>query len=183
MQRNRDPCTMLVECKMLTDTVENSLMATWKVKHGTTHCFKMLLRPYGQWLMPPHPQAWQKATPRVASKTYQQTSRHFTAKMTPFSTSAQCSKSDSCLQELSRTNQLHTHSSIAQLCPTLCDPMNRSTPGLPVHHQLPEFTETRPSSQWWHPAISFSVVPFSPCPQSLPASGSFPMSQLFLFLE
>ena len=123
MQRNRDPCTMLVECKMLTDTVENSLMATWKVKHGTTHCFKMLLRPYGQWLMPPHPQAWQKATPRVASKTYQQTSRHFTAKMTPFSTSAQCSKSDSCLQELSRTNQLHTHSSIAQLCPTLCDPI------------------------------------------------------------
>ena len=33
-------------------------------------------------------------------------------------------------------------SSVAQSCPTLCDPMNRSTPGLPVHHQLPEFTET-----------------------------------------
>ena len=32
--------------------------------------------------------------------------------------------------------------SYAQLCPTLCDPMNRSTPGLPVHHQLPEFTQT-----------------------------------------
>ena len=32
--------------------------------------------------------------------------------------------------------------SVAQLCPTLCDPMNRSTPGLPVHHQLPEFTQT-----------------------------------------
>ena len=32
--------------------------------------------------------------------------------------------------------------SVAQLCPTLCDPMNCSTPGLPVHHQLPEFTET-----------------------------------------
>ena len=31
---------------------------------------------------------------------------------------------------------------VAQSCPTLCDPMNRSTPGLPVHHQLPEFTET-----------------------------------------
>ena len=31
-------------------------------------------------------------------------------------------------------------SSVAQSCPTLCDPMNRSTPGLPVHHQLPEFT-------------------------------------------
>ena len=33
-------------------------------------------------------------------------------------------------------------SSVAQLCPTLCNPMNRSTPGLPVHHQLPEFTQT-----------------------------------------
>ena len=32
--------------------------------------------------------------------------------------------------------------SVAQSCPTLCDPMDRSTPGLPVHHQLPEFTET-----------------------------------------
>ena len=36
-----------------------------------------------------------------------------------------------------------------------------------------------PSSQWCHPTISSSVVPFSSCPQSLPASGSFPMSQLF----
>ena len=35
------------------------------------------------------------------------------------------------------------------------------------------------SSRWCHPAISSSVVPFSSCPQSLPASGSFPMSQLF----
>ena len=38
--------------------------------------------------------------------------------------------------------------------------------------------DSRPSSQWCHPAISSSVVPFS-CPQSLPASESFPMSQLF----
>ena len=36
-----------------------------------------------------------------------------------------------------------------------------------------------PSSRWWHPAISSSIVPFSSCPQSLPASRSFPMSQLF----
>ena len=34
-------------------------------------------------------------------------------------------------------------SSVAQSCPTLCNPMNRSTPSLPVHHQLPEFTQTR----------------------------------------
>ena len=33
-------------------------------------------------------------------------------------------------------------SSVTQSCPTLCDPMDCSTPGLPVHHQLPEFTQT-----------------------------------------
>ena len=72
-------------------------------------------------------------------------------------------------------------SSVTQLCLTLCNPMNHSTPGLPVHHQLLEFTQTHPCplSQWCHPAISSSVVPFSSCPQSLPASESFPMSQLF----
>ena len=37
---------------------------------------------------------------------------------------------------------LFQFSSVAQSCPTLCDPMNRSTPGLPVHHHLPEFTQT-----------------------------------------
>ena len=40
-------------------------------------------------------------------------------------------------------------------------------------------SDSRPSSQWCHPAISSSVVPCSSCPQSLPASESFPMSQLF----
>ena len=40
-------------------------------------------------------------------------------------------------------------------------------------------SDSRPSSQWCHPAISSSVVPFSSCPQSLPASESFPMSQFF----
>ena len=37
---------------------------------------------------------------------------------------------------------MFSFSSVAQLCPTLCDPMNHSTPGIPVHHQLPEFTQT-----------------------------------------
>ena len=73
----------------------------------------------------------------------------------------------------------YSSSSVAQLCPILCDPMNRSTPGLPVHHQLRVYSNSRPSSQWCHPAISSSVVPFSSWPQSLPAPGSFPMSQLF----
>ena len=40
-------------------------------------------------------------------------------------------------------------------------------------------SDSRPSSQWCHPAISSSVILFSSCPQTLPASGSFPMSQLF----
>ena len=61
----------------------------------------------------------------------------------------------------------------------LCNPMNCSTPGFSVHHQHPEFIQTHvPSSRWCRPAISSSVVPFSYCPQSLPASESFPMSQL-----
>ena len=50
-------------------------------------------------------------------------------------------------------------------------PCPSPTPG--VH------SDSRPSSQWCHPAISSSVVPFSSCPQSLPASESFPMSQPF----
>ena len=41
------------------------------------------------------------------------------------------------------------------------------------------YSDSYPSSRWCHPAISSSVVPFSSCPQSLPASGSFPMSQFF----
>ena len=52
--------------------------------------------------------------------------------------------------------------------------------GLPVHHQLLEFTQTqRPSSWWCHPTISSSVIPFSSRLQSFLASGSFPLSQFF----
>ena len=70
--------------------------------------------------------------------------------------------------------------SVTQSCLTLCDPMNHSTPGLPVHHHFPRVhSNSRPSSRWCHPAISSSVIPFSSCPQSLPAAESFPMSQLF----
>ena len=47
-------------------------------------------------------------------------------------------------------------SSVPQLCPTLCDPMNHSTPGLPVHHHLPEFTQTHV-----HP-VSDAIQPSHP---------------------
>ena len=61
----------------------------------------------------------------------------------------------------------------------LCNHMNCSMPGLPVHHQLPEFTQTRPLSWWCHPTISSSVIPFSSCLQSFPWSGAFQRSQFF----
>jgi len=61
--------------------------------------------------------------------------------------------------------------SVVQSCPTLCNPMNYSTPGLPVHHQLPEFTQTHvhqvsDAIQPSHPLSSPSPL----APQSLPAS-------------
>ena len=77
--------------------------------------------------------------------------------------------------------RIYTHyqfSSVTQSFPTLCDPMNRSKPGLPVHHQLLEFTQTRVHS------VSDAIQPPRPLPspsppQSFPASGSCQMSQLF----
>jgi len=50
-------------------------------------------------------------------------------------------------------------SSVPQSCPTLCDPMNRSMPGLPVHHQLPEFTQTH---EWDVHRVSDAIQPSHP---------------------
>ena len=77
---------------------------------------------------------------------------------------------------LTKSDQIR---SVAQSCSTLCDPMNRRMPGLTVHHQIPEFTETHVHRVSDAIQPSHPVVPFSSCPQSLPASESFPMSQLF----
>ena len=74
-------------------------------------------------------------------------------------------------------------SSVTQSCLTLCSPMDCSMPGLPVHHLLPESTQT--NVHWVSDAIQpvsniqVSVIPFSSHLQSSPASGSFQMSQLF----
>ena len=68
--------------------------------------------------------------------------------------------------------------SVAKSCPTLCDPMNRSTPGFPLLRYLSVCPRSRPLHQWCHPTISPSVAPFSSCPQSFPASGSLLVSQL-----
>ena len=70
-------------------------------------------------------------------------------------------------------------SSVAQSRPTLCDPMNRSTPGLPVHHQFPEFTQTHVHR------VSDAIQPSHPLSSPSPPAPnpsqhqSLPMSQLF----
>ena len=69
--------------------------------------------------------------------------------------------------------------SVAQLCPTPCDPMDCSMAGLPIHHQLPELTKLMSFELVMPPTISSPVVPFSSCLQSFPASGSSQMSQFF----
>ena len=70
--------------------------------------------------------------------------------------------------------------SVTKSCPTLCDPMDCSTPGFPVLHSLSEFAYVHVHwIRWGHPTISSYVVPFSSCLQSFPASESFPASRLF----
>ena len=65
-------------------------------------------------------------------------------------------------------------SSVTQLCPTLCDPMDCTRPSCPS--PAPEAcSNSHPLSWWCHPTISSSVIPFSSCLQSFPVSGSFPL--------
>ena len=69
---------------------------------------------------------------------------------------------------------INSISSVAQSYPTLCDPMNPSTPGLPVHHQLPEFTQTHvhwvgDATQPSHPLLS----PYPPAPNPSQHQGLF----------
>ena len=60
-------------------------------------------------------------------------------------------------------------SSVAQLCPTLCDPMHYSTPGFPVHHQLPELAQTHVHS------VGGAIQPSHPVPS--PSPPAFNLSQ------
>ena len=81
-------------------------------------------------------------------------------------------KADGWIKEFSQFN------SVTQSCPNLCYPMDCSTPGFPVQHQLLELAQTH--VHWVSDTIqpSYPVFPFS-CLQFFPASGSFPMSQFF----
>ena len=69
--------------------------------------------------------------------------------------------------------------SVAWSCPTICNPMDCIMPGLPVHYQLREFTQTRIHRVSDASNYLISVIPFCSRLQSFPASVSFPMSQFF----
>ena len=64
-------------------------------------------------------------------------------------------------------------------CPIICNPTGCSTPRLPCPSLSHYCSNSCSFTQWCHPSISSSVIPFSSCPQSFPGSRSFPMSTLF----
>ena len=83
-------------------------------------------------------------------------------------------------EKIKAYDHLNQFSSVAQSCQTLCNPMNHSMPGLPVHHQLPEFTQTH--VHWVGDAIQASHAlssPSPPAPNPSQHQSFFPMSQLF----
>ena len=79
-------------------------------------------------------------------------------------------------KEIVTHTYIHVHvqfSSVAQSCPTLCNPMNCSTPGLPVHHQLPEFTQT--DVHW----VSDAIQPSHPLSSPSYPPSIFPSIRVF----
>ena len=68
---------------------------------------------------------------------------------------------------------------VTMVCQTLCNSMDCSMPDFPVPHHLPVCPSSCPLNWWCHPTVSSSVTLFSFCLQPFPASGSFPMSQMF----
>ena len=99
----------------------------------------------------------------------------------PRSDSKEKAQMQACKSEIQFYNQISAiYCSVAQSCPTLCDPMNRSTPGFPVLHYIPAFAQTSCLlSQWGHLIILSSVSSSFSGPQSFPTSVSFPVNQLF----
>ena len=84
------------------------------------------------------------------------------------------------LKSSAKFSQLPQFSSVAQLCPTLCNPVDCNIPGLPVHSQLPESPQTHvhrvgDAVQPYYPLLS----PSPPTFKSFPVSGPFPVSQFF----
>ena len=87
-----------------------------------------------------------------------------------------------CLNSLGRLSwvTMDQFSSVQSIVSDFLRPHGLQHARLTCHSPAPgAYSNSCPSSQWCHPTISSSVVPFSSCPQSLPASGSFPMSEFF----
>ena len=85
-----------------------------------------------------------------------------------------CSLPGSSVHGILQARILHQFSSVAQLCPILCNPVDCSMPGFPAHHQLPEPAQTHVHQ------VSDAIQPSHPLSSpSPPVSGSFPMSQFF----
>ena len=118
--------------------------------------------------------------PNVGSIPGRGTRSHMPA-TTKGSVAEKTDESTCCNSNLGQQNKLRN--SVQSSCSVVSDPLRprglqyarppspSPTPGV--------FSNSCPSSRWCHPTISSSVVPFSSCLQSFPASGSFPMSQLF----
>ena len=89
----------------------------------------------------------------------------------------QCFGRDLCKRGVLTSSIFLQFSSLQFSCSVVSDSLQPHE----LQHARPPgvHSDSHPLSQWCHPAISSSVVPFSSCPQSLPASESFPMSQLF----
>ena len=90
------------------------------------------------------------------------------------------SKNPTTWKMLFRSFQFTAYSSLAQLCPTLCQPHGLQHASLTCPSPTPgAYSNSWPLSWWSHSTISSSVIPLSSCLQSFPPSGSFPMSQFF----
>ena len=98
--------------------------------------------------------------------------------VTPFSSPLDASKLSSVVATKDVFSSVQ-FSSVSQSCPTLQPHESQHTRSPCLSPTPGVYSNSCPSSRWCHPAISSSVIPFSSCPQSLPGSGSFPMSQLF----
>ena len=93
--------------------------------------------------------------------------------MIPFISSSPPSVKFSSVQSLSRVRLFAAAAKSHQSCPTLCNPMNRSMPGLPVHHQLPESTQTHVHR------VGDAIQPSHPLSSPSPPAPIFPSIRVF----
>ena len=151
-----------VSCQSVNEHRKAALRSSWGSLHHSFSCCLLT----SSWIVFSHFQFGNLSQPKyqvITLKTYQC--------WTVYSVIADVKCWETLSERISRnpsssSNELSVQfSSVTQLCLTLCDPMNSSTPGLPVHHQLPEFTQTH--VHWVRDAIQPSHPLSSPSPPDL----------------